>query len=245
MELEGKIALITGGGATGGIGAAIAQLFARNGAELVLSGRDAERGAEAVRSIESHGGKARFVQADLTNLHDVGRLATEAGDVDVLVHNAASITAGPALEQDVASFDEVFSTNVRAPYFLTQALAPAMLARGSGSIISISTMAASFGLPGMSVYGASKAALESLTRTLAAEFGPSNVRVNAVAPGPTRSEKVVGMMAEALEGLGQTTPLARTASIEEIAEVVLFLASDRSSYITGAVIAADGGRTAV
>ncbi len=244
MELEGKVALITGAGALGGIGAATAQLFADEGATVVISGRDAVRGDDVVQSIKASGGTARFVHAELTDLDSVRHLAETAGPVDILVNNAAFFAFVAATEQDVESFEATFDTNVRAPYFLTAALAPAMIARGSGAIVNVSTMAATIGLPGLSAYGASKAALESLTRTFAAEFGSAGVRVNAVAPGPTRSEKVLGVMGDGAEVLGRTTLLGRTASTSEIARVVLFLASERSSYLTGATLAADGGRTA-
>jgi len=182
MELENKTALITGAGAAGGIGAEIARLFAQEGAEVVISGRNAARGAQVARAI---GDSVRFVAADLADIESVRRLADAVGSVDILVNNAASIVAGAAVEQDPDSYDEVFAVNVRGPYFLTAALVPKMIAKGGGSIVNISTMAARIGLPGMSVYGATKAALESLTRTFAAELGQAGVRVNTVAPGPT------------------------------------------------------------
>nr|WP_274536637.1 SDR family oxidoreductase [Pseudofrankia sp. BMG5.36] len=135
---------------------------------------------------------------------------------------------------------------MRAPYFLTAALAPAMITKGSGSIINVSTMAARVGMPGLSVYSATKAALESLTRTWAAEFSPAGVRVNTVAPGPTRTDMVLTTMGE--EGANQvakTTLMGRLASPREIAEVILFVATDRASFITGATIPVDAGRTAI
>ncbi|HWB22757.1 MAG TPA: SDR family oxidoreductase [Gaiellaceae bacterium] len=242
MQLENKKALVTGAGAIGGIGFEIAKLFAGEGAEVVITGRDAERGAEAAAAL---GGKARFVLADLTDLDSVRALADAAGEVDILVNNAAAVTFGPTPDQDVPSFDESFSANVRGPYFLVAALAPRMVANGGGSIINISTMVASFGMPGMSVYSATKAALESLTRTWAAEFAEGGVRVNTISPGPTRSAKVVGRMGDAAEQLGQTTPLKRMAETSEVAEAVLFLATDRASYVTGANLPVDGGRTAI
>jgi NAD(P)-dependent dehydrogenase (short-subunit alcohol dehydrogenase family) len=146
---------------------------------------------------------------------------------------------------DVDTFDQAVAANIRAPYFLTAALVPAMLAKGSGSIVNVSTMAARIGMAGLSVYSATKAALESLTRTWASEFSPSGVRVNAVAPGPTRTDMVLASMGE--EGAAQvasTTLLGRLAAPQEIAETVVFLASDKASYLTGAVVAADAGRTA-
>ncbi|HTC68877.1 MAG TPA: SDR family oxidoreductase [Acidothermaceae bacterium] len=247
MELDNKIALITGAGATGGIGAATAILFAREGADVIITGRDQERGEHALKEIEAGAGhgQVRFILADLTDLDAVQELAEQAGDVDILVNNAAGVTAGPALAPDAESFDDVFATSVRGPYFLTAALARGMMARGSGSIVNISTMAARIGMPGLSVYSASKAAVESLTRTWAAEFADAGVRVNTVSPGPTRSDKVATFMGEAAEQLGRTTLLKRMASTDEIAQVVLFLASERASYVTGATVAVDGGRTAI
>lgn len=162
--------------------------------------------------------------------------------MNVLVNNAAIFPGAPTVEQDVDTLDTALAANIRAPYFLTAALAPAMVAKGAGSIVNVSTMAARIGMPGLSVYSATKAALESLTRTWAAEFSPAGVRVNAVAPGPTRTDTVGE---EGAEQFAKTTVLGRLATPREIAEVILFLAMDRSAYLTGATVAADAGRTAV
>jgi NAD(P)-dependent dehydrogenase (short-subunit alcohol dehydrogenase family) len=244
MELNQKVALITG--ATAGIGREAAKLLAAEGAEIIITGRHTERGAATVRSIKEGGGAARFVQADLTDLASLRQLAREAGEVDILVNNAAAFPMGPAISVGVEAFDAALATNIRAPYFLTAALAPAMVAKGSGSIVNITTMAAYVGMPGTSAYAATKAALGSLTRTWAAEFSTAGVRVNTLSPGPTRTDTVVGAMGEAAaQQVGNTTLLGRQASPREIAEVILFLASDRSSYITGATIAVDAGRTAI
>ncbi|MFC7261405.1 SDR family NAD(P)-dependent oxidoreductase [Streptomyces lutosisoli] len=244
MELSNQLALVTG--ATGGIGSETARLLAAQGAEVVVSGRDAGRGGATVSSITDAGGRARFVAADLTDLASLRNLAEAAGDVDVLVNNAAFFPGAPTVDQDVDTFDTALAANVRAPYFLTAALAPAMVAKGAGSIVNVSTMAARIGMPGLSVYSATKAALESLTRTWAAEFSPAGVRVNAVAPGPTRTDMVLDTVGEeGAEQFAKTTVLGRLATPREIAEVILFLATDRSSYLTGATVAADAGRTAV
>ncbi|WOX16233.1 SDR family oxidoreductase [Streptomyces sp. N50] len=244
MELSDKVALITG--STGGIGAETARLMAAVGADVVVSGRNAERGAATVRSITDAGGRARFVAADLTDPNALRHLAEEAGPVDILVNNAAIFPGAPTVDQSADTLDEALAANVRAPYLLTAALAPAMIAKGSGSIVNVSTMAARIGMPGLSVYSATKAALESLTRTWAAEFSPAGVRVNTVAPGPTRTDMVLATVGEeGAEQFAKTTVLGRLATPREIAEVILFLASDRASYLTGATVAADAGRTAV
>ncbi|HEY2578764.1 MAG TPA: SDR family oxidoreductase [Streptosporangiaceae bacterium] len=244
MELTNKVALITG--STAGIGREAARLLAAEGAQIIVTGRDTQRGAAVAGSITEGGGAARFVQADLADLASLRRLADDAGEVDILVNNAAAFPMGSALSVDVETFDAALAANLRAPYFLTAALAPAMMAKGSGSIINITTMAAYVGMPGTSAYGATKAALSSLTRTWAAEFSAAGVRVNSLSPGPTRTDTVLAAMGDAAaEQVGKTTLLGRQASPREIAEVILFLASGRSSYITGATIAVDAGRTAI
>jgi NAD(P)-dependent dehydrogenase (short-subunit alcohol dehydrogenase family) len=245
MELTDKVALVTG--STAGIGNETAKLLAQAGAEVIVSGRDVERGAATVRAIAESGGRAaRFIAADLTDMDSLRGLAEQAGSVDILVNNAAFIVPAPTVAQDVATFDTLVAANVRAPYFLTAALAPAMLAKGSGVIVNVSSALAQVGSPGTSVYSATKAALEGLTRTWAAEFSPAGIRVNAVAPGPVRTDALLNAMGEeGAEQIGKTTLLGRLATPREIAEVIVFLATDRAAYITGATIAADAGNTAV
>lgn len=239
-ELAGQTALVTGG--TAGIGLESARLLARHGAEVIITGRSAQRGAAAVAEL---GGGVRFVAADLSDLGSVKALVRHCGDgVDILVNNAASFPGALTVEQDVASFESTFDTNVRGAYFLVAALAPGMLRRGRGSIVNVTSMVAFKGVPGASSYSASKAALESLTRTWAAEFGPHGVRVNSVAPGPTATEGVVAEWGDVNDELGRALPLGRTAHAAEIAEAVLFLASPRSSFITGSTLHADGGGAA-
>jgi NAD(P)-dependent dehydrogenase (short-subunit alcohol dehydrogenase family) len=233
-------ALVTG--ATSGIGRATALRLARDGWGVVVHGRNPKRGNEVVYDIEAEGGRARFVAADLNDLGAVRALVVDVGVVDVLVNNAGTSWFGPTAELDEATFDDLFDGNVRSAYFLVAGIAPGMAERSAGSIINVASMAGQIGLPKGAAYGATKAALTSMTRSWAAEFGPRGVRVNAVAAGPvfSTSEK-----APLIEQLGATTLLGRGAQVEEIAEVIAFLASDRASYITGAIVAADGGRTAV
>jgi NAD(P)-dependent dehydrogenase (short-subunit alcohol dehydrogenase family) len=243
MELEGKVALVTGG--TSGIGREVAKQLARLGAEVVISGRDAARGAKAIAAIEAAGGTGRFVAADLGDFAAIGNLATEVDEVDVLVNNAGIFDFAPTPDESQENFEAMFDVNVRAPYFLTAALAPQMAGRGGGSIVNVSTMVAELGMPGSSAYAATKAALASLTRTWAGEFAEYGVRVNAVTVGPTQTGGTSAMSADQLSFVTGLTKLGRTAEPAEIAEAITFLASPRASYVTGANLAVDAGATAV
>lgn len=240
QDLEGLGVLVTG--ATSGIGRAAAERLAQDGAELVVHGRDAAQGAAVVDTITAAGGKARFVAAELSDPASLDDLAEQAGPVDILVNNAGFAWFGPTADLDVETFDSLFAANVRAGYFLVAALAPKMAARGGGSIISLGSMAGQIGLASAAAYSATKASLAAMTRAWAAEFSPSGVRVNAVAPGPVLTNAT---KRERLEAQGAETLLGRAAQPIEIAEVIAFLASPRASYVTGAVFAADGGRTVI
>jgi len=242
-----KTALITG--ATSGIGRATAELLAARGLHVVVSGRSAERGDAVVQAIRAAGGSADFVAADLRDEASAKELAARAtelggGHVDVLVNSAGVFPFGPTADTTTGSFDEVFDINVKAPYFLVAALAPAMAERGDGAVVNVTTMVAEFGAAGMALYGSSKAALVLLTKSWAAEFGPAGVRVNAVSPGPTRTEGTAAM-GESLDALAAAGPAGRPGTASEIAEAIVFLATDAASFVHGAVLPVDGGRIAV
>ncbi|MFB7501287.1 SDR family NAD(P)-dependent oxidoreductase [Streptomyces sp. NPDC056161] len=243
MGMSGRTALVTG--ATAGIGRVVAMQLAREGAHVVVHGRDAERGATVVKEIQAVGGTAQFVQADLADAEDVQRLADVAGDVDVLVNNAGIYKFLPTKDMSADLFDLHMDLNTKAPYLLVRALAPGMAERGHGSIVNISTLAAAVPTAGTGMYAASKAALEQLTQVWAAEYAKDGVRVNTVAPGPTRTPGTDAMDPATLQAVADTTAMRRIAEPEEVAEAVVFLASDRASYITGALLEVAGGRPAI
>lgn len=247
MTASTATALITGG--TSGIGRATANKLAQLGVHVLVVGRSAERGKKTVDEIRAAGGKADFISADLQDAASVRTVVKKAielgnGHVDILINNAGIYPFGPTHEMTEEQFDRVFSINVKVPYFLVAELAPLMAKRGKGAIVNLSTMAADYGAPGMSLYGSSKAAINLLTKTWAAEYGPRGVRVNAVSPGPTLTEGTEAM-GEGLEQLAAQGPAGRPATADEIAEAIIFLATERASFIYGAKLAVDGGRTAV
>ncbi|MDT5354613.1 MAG: hypothetical protein QOJ56_3145 [Mycobacterium sp.] len=239
-DLDGKVALVTG--ATSGIGKAVAIQLAAQGATVIVHGRDTNRGAAVVAEIESHGSSARFAGADLSEPAEALRLAREAGEVDILVNNAGIPWFGPTEKLDADSLDQLFAANVQAPYLLVSVLAPRMVARGDGVVINVASRAGTVGQPDSAAYGATKAALASLARSWAAEYGPAGIRVNAISPGPVYSGAA---KRELFDVSGSTTTLlGRAAEPFEIADLIGFLASPRGAYITGANIAIDGGRPA-
>jgi NAD(P)-dependent dehydrogenase (short-subunit alcohol dehydrogenase family) len=240
-------ALITGG--TSGIGRAVANKLAQLGILALVVGRNEERGEKTIAEIRAAGGQADFISSDLrdaSSARQVARRAVELGNghVDILINNAGVYPFGSTHETSEELFDKVYSLNVKVPYFLVAELAPLMAKRGRGAIVNLSTMVADYGAPGTSLYGSSKAAINLLTKTWTAEYGRSGVRINAVSPGPTRTEGT-DSMGEGLDQLAAEAPAGRPATADEIAEAIVFLATDRSSFIHGAKLAVDGGRTAI
>lgn len=240
-------ALITGG--TSGIGRAVANKLAQLGIHTLVVGRNEERGEKTITEIRAAGGQANFISSDLrdaSSARQVARRAIELGNghIDILINNAGVYPFGSTHETSEELFDKVYSLNVKVPYFLVAELAPLMANRGRGAIVNLSTMVADYGAPGTSLYGSSKAAINLLTKTWTAEYGRSGVRINAVSPGPTRTEGT-DSMGEGLDQLAAEAPAGRPATADEIAEAIVFLATDRSSFIQGAKLAVDGGRTAI
>ena len=249
QRLAGRTALITG--STDGIGAGLALAFAAEGAQVVVTGRNADRGRAVVEQIVAEGGTADFVRADVAGgLGAVRQLADEStsiagGHLDILVNNAALlINPGPTADVDEELLDRALGVNIKSVFLLTGLLAPTMAARGGGAIVNIGSINALIGMDGSALYGMTKAAVHSLTQYWAAEYGPQGVRVNTVAPGPTltrRNEHIKDLLAPMLARL----PSGRASSLAEVAAAVVFLASDEASNIHGATLSVDGGWSAI
>ncbi len=248
-RLAGRTALVTG--STGGLGVAIAAALAAEGAFVVVSGRDKERGDAVVADIRSHGGSAGFVAADIgAGETEVRRLAEEAtaaagGQIDILVNNAAMLLMPmPTADVSEQELRDAFSVNVFAPFLLTGRIAPSMADRGRGVVINIGSITGLRGGAGSAVYDANKAVMHSFTRSWAAEFGPSGVRFNAVAPGPIATERQA-QFEEHVAPVLSRIPSRRMSTPEEVAATVVFLACDDAANIHGATISVDGGWAAV
>jgi len=246
LDLTGRTAVVTG--STSGIGAAIAATLAEHGAHVVVSGRDVDRGAKVVTQIHEAGGKADFVPADLCGSYGdlrafaAGATETLGGQVDILVNNAGIYPVTPTADLPDADLDAMLANNIRAPHVLVGALAPAMAARGSGAIVTIGSWMAAVGSPFGAMYTATKAADEQLTRSWAAEFGPSGVRVNALAPGATLTPG--NEVARAiLDAMTAKTPAGVVVQPQDIADGVLYLVSDAARMVHGTTLYVDGGIT--
>ncbi|WP_329292342.1 SDR family NAD(P)-dependent oxidoreductase [Streptomyces sp. NBC_01455] len=244
-RLEGRTALVTG--ATSNIGRAIAEAFAAEGAHVAVSGRSAERGQEVVDGIRARLGRAAFVRADLDGSAAASQaLAQEAtrvlgGRIDVLVNNAGIYPGDTTTATDEKTFDQVYAVNVKAPFFLTAAVAPAMAEAGGGAIINLGSWIARLGIPVGALYSSTKGAMETLTRAWAAEFGPQGVRVNAISPGVVLPPAPGEERPSAIMMKG--TPAGRMGTPDEIAKAAVYLAGDESSFVHGIVLDVDGGRT--
>ncbi len=242
MKLENRTALVTG--STDGIGAAIARQLAKAGAHVIVTGRNEIGGKQTVAAI---GDTARFIKADLSTGDGVRSLATQAGPIDILVNNAAMlITPEPTATVSETLIDAALSINIKAAILLTGLIAPGMAERGHGTVINIGSINGKFGSAHSALYSMTKAAIHSLTKSWAAEYGPMGVRVNTVAPGPTLTPRIQGsdLIQESIRPILASVPSRRASTPEEVGNAVVFLASDFASHIPGATLPVDGGRRA-
>ncbi len=257
-KLDGKVAIVTGAGSSGpgvGTGKAISVLFAREGARVALVDRFEERAQETLALIEAEGGEATIVVADLTDVAACQQVVDETvaryGGVDILVNNAAITLPAGILDTTPEQYDQVIATNLTAPFMLTRAVLPVMVARGGGSIVNITSIAALRGQggSGTTAYATAKAGLLGLTTDVADAFGNSGIRVNCIAPGiidtPMRNAILArsGRDPKTID-LSSRTALGIEGDAWDIARAVLFVAGPDGRYITGVLLPVDGGRTA-
>ncbi|RZB19351.1 SDR family oxidoreductase [Streptomyces sp. F001] len=246
-RLRNKSALVTG--STSNIGQAIAEAFAAEGAHVIVSGRNRERGAKVVEGIRASGGRADFLVADLDGSvqasQDLAERAREtlSGRIDILVNNAGIYPAAATTTTDEKTFDQVYAVNVKAPFFLTAAVVPVMTEAGGGVIINLGSWIARLGVPVGALYSSTKGAMETLTRAWAAEFGPMGVRVNAISPGVILPPAPEGSEPHPGQVMMNGTPAGGVGTPDAVAHAAVWLASDESAFVHGTVVDVDGGRT--
>lgn len=244
-RLANKVAIVTGGGH--GIGRAIAEAFAREGATIVIAEINSENGDEVVRAITQSGGTASFVPTDVSKKSQIDSLVTHViekwGRIDVLVNNAGFHETASFLEVSESLFDRTIATNLKGQFFCAQAVARHMAEQGSGKIINISSVSEEIADPGASHYCVGKGGTRMLTRSAALELAKSNVQVNSLSPGTIKTGLPWYQTPDAQAYLDKFVPAGRFAMPEEVAGAAVFLASEEANYITGATIVIDGGLT--
>jgi len=251
-RLEGKVALVTGG--SRGIGRAVSSALASHGAAVIVNyATQADPAARLANRIREHGGRAAAIQADVSEKSQVEAMVAQAlrefGQIDILVNNAGIFGKGTSLTMDDSEFDRLFAVNIKGVVHCVKAVAPGMISRRYGKIVNVSSAAAlGNSVPESTPYAVSKAAVVTLTKRQALEFGPHNINVNCICPGFTQTEMLNfgdPPDLERLAALEKRAMLGRIGKPEDIASVVVFLASDESSFVTAQAITVDGGRTDV
>jgi len=252
FTLENKIALVTGAGS--GIGAAIAELFAKAGAHVFVTDVKEGSGRETVERVTSAGGRAEFAHLDIAEQSQceaiAQRVLTDAGRLDILVNNAGIGHVGTLATTDVADLDRVHAVNVRGTFLITKAFLPSMLARRSGAIVNLASIAGILGVRDRLAYTITKHAVAGLTRAMALDHARDGIRVNAICPGRVETPWVQDRLREypdpqkAYEEMCATQPMGRMGKPEEIAAAALYLASDEASFLTGVMLTPDGGWSA-
>ncbi|MBH61865.1 MAG: dehydrogenase [Alphaproteobacteria bacterium] len=250
MRLEGKVAIVTGGGR--GIGLAVAKRLAEEGAAVMIGEIDTSLGESAVATLTGEGHKAAFVTCDVSDPASAANLAADTvstlGGLDIVVNNAGITRIGDFLETDIEDFDAVLDVNLRGVFAVSQAAAREMVKAGTkGAIVNICSVTAVLGMPEQISYCVSKAGVYQLTRSVGLALADKGIRVNAVGPGTVQTEMSAGVLDYdtdnvAMKRVLARTPLGRLAEPEEIANTVLFLASDDAAYLTGHIVFVDGGR---
>lgn len=246
--MKGKTAIITGGGS--GFGQMTAIKLAQQGANIAIVDISAENGQETIELLKNEGADAIFVRADVSNSEDVKNYVAETikafGQIDMFFNNAGISGSGVrTLECSEDEFDAIVNVNLKGAFYGLKYVGQEMLKTGGGSIVNTASLGGVVGMPTLGVYSATKHAIIGLTKTIAGEYGRENIRINAIAPGTNETPMVKAFPAEAIEAMAADVPMGRLGQPEEVADVVVFLLSDKASYIHGSVISIDGGSAAL